>query len=138
MSPFAKFSGAAIALVLVSGCATVPEPCTADWVDYQIEQVTRPFIVEHRRELRTLRDLAGDLENPDIMTAFRLAGQADNIVMMVEDFRDTAVPDIRAAVAQCDQPRAATKLLADMLQREGVDSGVIRWIEALGVLVDDA
>lgn len=132
------YAASALALLGVCGCATTPEPCTPEWVDDQIEQVTRPFLIEYRSEIQTLRDLTGDLDNPDLLTAFRLAGQADNVILMVESFRDESVPQIRAAVAQCDQPGVATQLLADMLTREGVDRDVIRWVEALGVLMDDA
>ncbi|MEM6666677.1 MAG: hypothetical protein AAF638_09765 [Pseudomonadota bacterium] len=138
MPNLTKLTGAVLALTALAGCATVPEPCTPEWVDYQVQDVTRPFVIEYRNEIRTLRDLAGDLENPDLLTAFRLAGQVDTIILMVENFRDEAVPDIRAVVAQCDQPRVASRLLADMLTREGVDPDVVRWVEALGIVLDDA
>lgn len=134
----ASISAASFAAMVLAGCASTPEPCTAEWVDYQFREVTRPFVAEYRSEIRTLRDLTGDLENPDILTAFRLAGQADNIILMVEDFRDDVVPRIQNAVAQCEEPRLATQLLVDVLEREGVEHDVIRWVEALGVLMDDA
>lgn len=128
---------AALAATLLSGCASLePEPCTPEWVDFKTEQITRPFVSKYRSEIRTLRDLSGDLDNPGPLTTMRLIGQADTIADMFEDFQDSAVPEIEAAVAQCDSPRMASQLLVSMLEREGVEGDVINWIEALGVLMD--
>lgn len=134
----ARLAGAlALAASGLAACASLePEPCTPEWVDFKTEQITRPFVAKYRSEIRTLRDLSGDLENPGMLTTMRMIGQADTIAEMFEDFSETAVPDIRAAVAQCDQPRVASQLLVSMLEREGVEGDVINWIEALGILID--
>ncbi|MEL6955731.1 MAG: hypothetical protein AAFO88_03730 [Pseudomonadota bacterium] len=124
-------------LASLTACASLePEPCTPEWVDYQTEQVLRPFVREYRSEINTLRDLSGDLENPGVLTTMRLIGQADTIADMFEDFQGRAVPRIENALAQCSAPGEASDLLVAMLEREGVEPDVINWIEALGVLVE--
>ncbi|MEM9739378.1 MAG: hypothetical protein AAF829_05875 [Pseudomonadota bacterium] len=121
----------------LSACASLePEPCTPEWVDYQTEQIIRPFAIDYRSEIKTLRDLSGQLDNPSLLTTMRLVGQADTIADMFEDFQTRAVPRIEAAVAQCDSPGQASDLLVAMLEEEGVESDVIAWINALGVLVE--
>lgn len=123
----------------LAGCATLePEPCTPEWVDYKTDQVLDPFVRKYRSEFRTLRDLSGQLEDPSVYTTMRLVRQADSIVEMAQEFTETAVPEIQAAVAQCSAPRQASELLVALLRREGVEGDVITWIEALGVLLDSA
>lgn len=124
-------------LVGVSGCASLePEPCTPEWVDYKTDQILDPFVRRHRQEISTLRDLSGELDNPGLMTTFRMVGQAEAIAEMAQDFNETTVPEIRAAVAQCSAPGQASDLLVAMLEREGVGEDVVAWIETLGVLLE--
>jgi len=128
---------AASVSLAAAGCASLqPEPCTPEWVDYQTEQVIGPFVREYRSEINTLRDLSGDLDNPGVLTAMRLIGQADTLADMFEDFRESAVPRIELALAQCSAPGEASDLMVAMLEREGVEADVIAWIEAVGVLVE--
>lgn len=125
------------ALLALGACASLePDPCTPEWVDYKTDQILDPFVREYRSEISVLRDLSGEIDNPSMLTAFRLAGQADTIAYMFEDFRETAVPQVQAAVAQCQEPRMASQLLVGMLERQGVEPDVLAWIEAIGVLAD--
>lgn len=124
-------------LLSLGACASLePDPCTPEWVDYKTDQILDPFVREYRSEIAVLRDLSGEIDNPSVLTAFRMAGQADTIALMFEDFQERAVPQIQAAVAQCQEPRLASQLLIGMLEREGVEGDVLAWIEALGVLAD--
>ena len=132
-------AAALLAAPALAGCATLePEPCTPEWVDYKTDQILDPFVRRHRSEFRTLRDLSGQLEDPGVYTTLRLVSQAEAIVEMAEDFTETAVPEIQAAVAQCSEPRQASELLVALLRREGVEGDVIAWVEALGILLDSA
>ncbi|MEM1150218.1 MAG: hypothetical protein AAGI03_06625, partial [Pseudomonadota bacterium] len=79
--------------LVLSACASLePEPCTPEWVDFQTEQIIRPFAREYRSEIRTLSELSGQLDNPSMVTTLRLVGQADTIAEMFEDFQNRAVP----------------------------------------------
>ncbi len=132
-------AGTLLGGLALTGCATLePEPCTPEWVDYKTDQILDPFVRKHRSEFRTLRDLSGQLEDPGVYTTLRLASQAGAIVEMAEDFTQSAVPEIQAAVAQCARPRQASELLVALLRREGVEGDVIAWVEALGILLDSA
>ncbi len=124
-------------LVGLGACASVePEPCTPQWVDWQKERIFDPFVSEYRREISSLRDLQGNLDQPGMMTAFQMAGLIEKLPRMAEDFRSNVVPSIQAAVATCSQPEKASTLLADMLRREGVGDDVLVWVETLGLLVE--
>ncbi|OAB55617.1 hypothetical protein AY600_07740 [Phormidium willei BDU 130791] len=126
------------ALLAGAACASLePEPCTPEWVDWKSDQILEPFVQTYRSEIAELRRLDGSLDNPGMITAFRMAGLADDIVLMVEDFTQTAVPQLQAAVAQCTaEPDTARQLLVEMLERENVEPQVIAWIDTLGLFLD--
>lgn len=132
--------GAALVLTLtvLAGCASLePEPCTPEWVDWQTDQILDPFVHTYRNEISTLRSFSGDIENPGMITAFRMAGLADDLVRMAEDFSETVVPEAQAALAQCTQePETARQLLVSMLERENVEPDVIAWVTALGLVFE--
>lgn len=127
----------AAALFTLGACASLePEPCTPAWVDWQKERIFDPFVAEYRSEIAALRDLRGDLDNPGMMTAFRMAGLVERLPRMAEDFNEEIVPRLQAAVATCAQPARASSLLVDMLRREGVEDDVLVWIETLGLIAE--
>lgn len=131
--------GAPLTAIMLSlgACAGLePEPCTPEWVDWQKERIFDPFVAEYRSEIGALRDLRGDLDNPGMMTAVRMAGLVEQLPRMVEDFNEDIVPRLQAAVATCAEPARASSLLVDMLRREGVEDDVLVWIETLGLIAD--
>lgn len=129
----ARLIGLVVCGALLAGCASLePEPCTPEWVDYKTDRILDPFVREHRGEIKTLRDLSGQMEDPGMMATLRLVSKAGAIGEMVRDFSDTMVPEIRAAVAQCSEPRQASELLVTMLEKQGVGGDVIAWVETLG------
>lgn len=137
MNPLQKGAPFAVAFLTLGACASLePEPCTPEWVDWQKERIFDPFVADYRAEIGALRDLRGDLENPGMMTAFRMAGLIEELPRMAEEFDEDVVPQLQAAVATCAQPAQASSLLVDMLRREGVEEDVLVWIETLGLLAE--
>ncbi len=128
---------AAGAALMLPACASLePEPCTAQWVDWQKGQIFDSFTQEHRSAISTLRTLEGDLQQPDMLTAFRLAGLIGDMRKMGEDFGTRVVPQIEAALSQCAAPGEASALLSDMLRREGVGEDVLVWVDTLALVME--
>ncbi len=136
-----SFAAAMMALPLLSACATAPEPCTAEWFDWKTERIIGQFVVDHRKEIGELRNVApmmfgaeGGLQ--DIAPTSMLILTAIGALDLVVDFAGDAWPQISDAVSECATAPDATRLFADMLRREGVDERAITAIERVGGLVD--
>lgn len=124
---------------LAAGCATLePEPCTTEWVQWKKDRILGEFAGRHRDTINALKDLRGELEAPGVFTALKLASLAGDIEPLVTDFRDRALPDVRAAIDQCGRQEKAFALLAEWLRSEGVDDRTLAWVQSLGALMDDA
>jgi len=131
---------ALIVLGTLSACATPePEPCTAEWVDWTKEQVFQDFARTYRSDIRALRNLESDLQNPSMIAAIRLAHRAQSVGDMAEEFINVTVPDIQASLGPClSSPLSASELMGDLLTRQGVDAEVIGWVQALGAFLEAA
>ncbi|MEM0985307.1 MAG: hypothetical protein AAGJ32_03595 [Pseudomonadota bacterium] len=129
---------AAVFTGLVSACAIPePEPCTSEWVDWKKDQVFSEFTAAHRSDLRVLRNLEDDLNDPGVIGAVRLASRASMIGDMVETFVDVTVPDLQTSLAPClSSPLSASELMADLLLDQGVDETVVTWVQALGAFME--
>ena len=122
----------------ISACASLePEPCTAEWVDWQKERIFEDFAAGHRKELRALRDLRDTTTEMGTIEAIRLVGMAPDIAEMAQTFSERTVPSIRSAVAQCaSTPASGAALLTEFLRSEGVSDEALMWISTIGVMIE--
>lgn len=133
--------GSALAALLIATACTTPEPepCTSDWVEWKKDEVFSDFTTQHRSEMRTLRNLEDDLDNPGVFAAIRLASHAQSIGDMANTFIDDTVPDLRASLEPClASPLNAADLMGDLLLQQGVDPDVVDWVQALGAFMETA
>jgi hypothetical protein len=132
---------AVLMIPVLSGCATTPEPCTAEWFDWRTERIIGDFVYDHRRQINDLREQAPRIFGPEgglkqIAPSSMLILTAIGALDLVVDFAGETWPEITDAVAECSSAPDASRLFADMLRREGVDERAVRAIEDLGGLVD--
>ena len=132
---------ALVALPVLAGCNTMPEPCTSEWFDWKTERILGNFAYEHRDEIGRLRDVAPTMFGPEggleqIAPTSMLVLTAIGALQLGLDFAQDAWPEIKSAVSECSAPPQAARLFGDMLRREGVDERAVRAIEDLGVVVD--
>ena len=136
-----SFAAALLALPVLSGCNTMPEPCTAEWFDWKTERILGGFVYDHRKQIDDLREQAPRMFGPEggleqIAPTSLLILTAIGALDLVVDFGNDAWPQITDAVSECATAPDATRLFADMLRREGVDGRAVRAIEDLGGLMD--
>ena len=132
---------AVLSFPLLSACATAPEPCTAEWVDWKTERIIGQFVVDHRKEIGELRDVAPIMFGPeggleDIAPTSMMVLTAIGALDLALDFANDAWPEISDAVSECATSPNASKLFGEMLRREGVDERAIKAIERVGDLMD--
>jgi hypothetical protein len=136
-----SIAAALVAMPLLAGCNTMPEPCTQEWFDWKTERIIGNFAYEHRSEIARLREVAPTMFGPEggleqIAPTSLLILTAVGAVQLALDFAQDALPEVRGAVSECAAPPQAAKLFADMLRHEGVDERAVRAIEDMGLVVD--
>lgn len=136
-----SFAAALLALPVLAGCNTMPEPCTSEWFDWKTERIVGQFAYEHRDQIGKLRDIAPTLldtggGSSKLAPTAVLVLTAVGALQLAVDFGQDAWPEVQDAVSECSAPPQATRLFGDMLRREGVDERAVRAIEDLGVMVD--
>ena len=136
-----SIAAAMLALPVLASCATTPQPCTSEWVDWKTERIIGEFVVDHRDQIGKLREIApvmfgpeGGLQDsaPTWMLVLTAIGARD----LVLEFGSDAWPQITDAVAECAAEPDAAYLFAGMLRDQGVDERAVQAIERLGNIVD--
>jgi len=136
-----SIAAALLALPVLASCATTPQPCTSEWVDWKTERIIGQFVVDHRDQIGKLREIAPVMFGPegglqDIAPTSMLVLTAIGALDLVLEFGSDAWPQITDAVAECAAEPDAAYLFAGMLRDQGVDERAVQAIERLGNIVD--
>jgi hypothetical protein len=136
-----SIAAALLALPVLTSCATTPQPCTSEWVDWKTERIIGQFVVDHRDQIGKLREIAPVMFGPegglqDIAPTSMMVLTAIGALDLVLEFGSDAWPQITDAVAECAAEPDAAYLFAGMLRDQGVDERAVQAIERLGNIVD--
>lgn len=126
--------------LVVGGCASMPEPCTSEWVHWKTERFIGEFVRDHQKQF-------GDARNASAM--FAKAGEGDpssgiptliltaaGVITLATDFMSDLWPEVSDALSQCDTAPRAAQLFASILRDQGVDERAARAVDELGLLLD--
>ena len=102
---FRSLAAVVLMFPVMSACATTPEPCTAEWFDWQTEQILGEFVYDHRKQINDLREQAPRMFGPEggleqIAPTSFLVLTAIGALQLVVDFADDAWPEITDAVSE--------------------------------------
>ncbi len=135
-----KIAAGLIGLAMLGACATTPEPCTPEWVEWKSEKVLKRFAYANYGEVKRLRDFSEDLRADDIgpLTALQIPGMIQDFKALAEDFEADVLPALNDAVDQCGSVQALAPALTEFLRGEGVGEDVLEWVELLTVIAVDS
>jgi hypothetical protein len=129
------------ALVLgASGCASMPEPCTSEWVHWKTERFVAEFVRDHQKEFGDARNSAamfsgvGGIDTSGGIPMMILA--AAGVIGLASDFMSDLWPEVSDAMSECDTAPRAAQLFASILRDQGVDERAAKAVEDLGLLLD--
>ena len=127
-------------LAALGACATAPEPCTSEWVEYKTEKVLTGFARRNYGEVRRLKSFAETLEGGKIgpLTAMKIPGMVEDFKQLATSFEDRALPEINAAIDQCGDAQTLIPAFTSFLRREGVGEEVLEWVEVLSAFAVEA
>lgn len=125
--------------VSVGACATSPEPCTTEWIDYRTEKVLRRFAVENRDLVTDLRRLKREDGDIDPVQAILLAAKADDLRRFASSFERIIIPELQSAYDLCGKKAEFVPAFTQFLRREGVSDEALEWVGpiiALSLVID--
>ncbi len=127
---------ALIGLAALSACATAPEPCTSEWVEWKSEKILTRFAIANYSEVKRLRDFSETLQEDDIspLTALEIPGMINDFKTLARDFEADVLPELNAAIDQCGSVQELAPALTAFLRDEGVGEDVLEWVELLTVI----
>jgi len=131
-------TGALVGAFALSGCASLePEPCTSDWVKWRTDAVTRDFRSSYSGQIRDLAKFSRQIENPSPLVLLQMSSRLTEFRGMATDFSQSVMPELRSAIDQCGTPTKFVSAFSGMLADEGVDKGVLDWVESTAVLIEN-
>lgn len=135
-----RIAAGLIGLAMLGACATTPEPCTPEWVEWKSEKILKRFAYANYGEVKRLRDFSEDLRGDDFgpLTALQIPGMIQNFKALAEDFEADVLPALNDAVDQCGSVQALAPALTEFLRSEGVGEDVLEWVELLTVIAMDS
>lgn len=119
---------ALIVAASLGACATAPEPCTTEWIDYRTDKVLKRFAFENRSLVSDLRNLLRDDGDVDPVQAILLAARADELRNFATSFERIIIPELESAVGQCGQRPEFIPAFREFLRKEGVPDEALEWV----------
>lgn len=119
---------ALIVATSLGACATAPEPCTTEWIDYRTDKVLKRFAFENRSLVSDLRNLLRDDGDVDPVQAILLAAKADELRNFATSFERIIIPELESAVGQCGQRPEFIPAFTEFLRKEGVSEEALEWV----------
>lgn len=130
-----RFALAALALASAGACATQPEPCTAEWVEYRTDRILGRFAMENRGLVNDLRQLTRADGKVDPVQSILLAAKAEDIQRFARSFETVVVPELNSAIQQCGRHEDFVPAFTQFLRDEGVPEASLQWVGPILALV---
>ncbi|MBA4338472.1 MAG: hypothetical protein C0421_06465 [Hyphomonas sp.] len=112
----------------LGACATAPEPCTTEWIDYRTDKVLKRFAYENRGLVSDLRNLLRADGEVDPVQAILLAAKAEDLRDFATSFERIIIPELEAAVGQCGSKPEFIPAFTEFLRKEGVSEEALEWV----------
>ena len=126
---------AAMAFAFLGACATQPQPCTPEWIDYRTTRILSKFAYENRGLVNDLRQLTRADGRVDPMRTVLLAGRSDELQTCYRSFNTIVVPELNSALQQCGRHENFVPAFTEFLRREGVPEASLEWVGPILALV---
>ncbi|MDP3461144.1 MAG: hypothetical protein Q8S09_17860 [Hyphomonas sp.] len=121
-------SAALLVATSLGACATAPEPCTAEWIDYRTDRILKRFAGENRELVSDLRQLMRADGDVDPVRAILLAAKADELRRFADSFDRIIIPELQSSISQCRGDANFVPAFTEFLRREGVSEDALEWV----------
>lgn len=121
-------AAAILTTTTLGACATAPEPCTTEWIDYRTDQILTRFALQNRSLVSDLRQLVRQNGEIDTVQAILLAAKADELRDFAESFESYVIPELKSSIGQCRSDTNFVPAFTEFLRREGVSEEALEWV----------
>lgn len=112
----------------LGACATAPEPCTTEWIEYRTDRILTRFAMDNRGLVSDLRDLVRADGEVDPVQAILLAAKAEDLRDFADSFEKIIIPELESAVGQCGNKPEFIPAFTQFLRNEGVSESALEWV----------
>ena len=112
----------------LGACATAPEPCTTEWIEYRTDRILTRFAMDNRGLVSDLRDLVRADGEVDPVQAILLAAKAEDLRDFADSFEKIIIPELESAGGQCGNKPEFIPAFTQFLRNEGVSESALEWV----------
>ena len=121
-------AAAILTATTLGACASAPEPCTTEWIDYRTDQILTRFALKNRDLVSDLRQLVRKDGEIDTVQAILLAAKADELRDFADSFENYVIPEIKTSIGQCKGDADFIPAFTEFLRKEGVSEEALEWV----------
>ena len=121
-------AAAILTATALGACATAPEPCTTEWIDYRTDQILTRFALKNRDLVSDLRQLVRQDGEIDTVQAILLAAKADELRDFADSFENYVIPELKSSIGQCRSDADFVPAFTEFLRKEGVSEEALEWV----------
>ena len=127
--------GALAPLLLLSACASTPDPaevCSAEWITPRAERAMNEFESDTRSTFKTLKKVGDKLSNGDQIGPIQMFTVMSAVNRLSDKFKNSrAMKDMRILATTCDDPNLIKSAMTDFMREQGIDENFINFLNGL-------
>lgn len=140
MRQILKTVPALILPVLLSACASTPDPaevCTAEWIAPRAERAVERIEKKAKRSIKALASASQTLAQGKTPGPFQSLTATLALSSLEKELKNgKGIQDLRTVAKTCNDPEIISDGMRDLLERQGVSDSFISQIESFGIYQD--
>lgn len=133
MKPILKLLPVLLAPLLLSACASTPDPaeiCSAEWIAPRAERAVERIQKRAKKSIKTLSNASESWskgKTPGPLQMFALSRAMKSLE--TELTQGKGITDLKTVARTCNDPEIVSDAMRSLLKRENVSDRLITWVE---------
>lgn len=133
MKSIPKIIAASISLILLSACASTPDPavvCSAEWIAPRAEKAVKRIEKRAKSSIKTLSSVSKTWASGNTPGPFQMISLSRALKSLDKELKNgQGIKDLKTVAKTCNDPEIISDSMKNLLERQGVSDGLIRQIE---------
>lgn len=122
------------ALSILGGCASTPDPaeiCSAEWITPRATKAVNKIEKRAGSSIKTLGKVSKTWASGKTPNLFQMMALRNSLRKMEKELTNgQGIRDLRTVAKTCNDPDLIKDSMNDLLERQGVSDGLIKWMES--------